>query len=154
MKERDYSVDVARGIACLLVVIGHVIKDNSDLIPKFLHSWIYSFHMPLFFVISGYVMKKNDSFFEFIKKRAKRLLYPYLALSFVVYVIDVLMQMVIGVLTGKKLDLHKLIANFIGIFIGFRCTDYSYIMWFVLASFSGMTLAYVVIKAVHNEFPI
>ena len=71
MDKRDYSIDIARGIACLLVVVGHV-----PTTPSLLHTWIYSFHMPLFFIISGIVLNTNDSVKEFIKKRCKTLLVP------------------------------------------------------------------------------
>ena len=62
MYKRDYSIDIARGLACLLVVVGHV-----PTIPSFLHTWIYSFHMPLFFIISGIVLNSNDNGFFSIR---------------------------------------------------------------------------------------
>lgn len=46
-KERDLSFDIAKGIAIFLMVIGHTS------IPKIANTWIYSFHMPLFFFVSG-----------------------------------------------------------------------------------------------------
>ena len=42
------EIDVMRGIGILLVVIGHVFPAG-----KRVHTFIYSFHMPLFFIISG-----------------------------------------------------------------------------------------------------
>lgn len=49
-------LDQLKGFAILLVVVGHVIQFNA---PHFeqdrLFSAIYSFHMPLFFFLSGYV---------------------------------------------------------------------------------------------------
>lgn len=42
-------VDVAKGIGIILVVLGH--NQSPDYIIKF----IYSFHMPLFFFLSGYL---------------------------------------------------------------------------------------------------
>ena len=47
MKEHDYSIDIARGIACLLVIIGHISSTPSQV-----NVWIYAFHMPLFFIIT------------------------------------------------------------------------------------------------------
>lgn len=60
--ERNIYIDVVKGIAIILVVYGHCIEyyskeyiyDNffySDIV----HKIIYSFHMPLFMVISGYL---------------------------------------------------------------------------------------------------
>ncbi|MBU1670585.1 MAG: acyltransferase family protein [Actinobacteria bacterium] len=80
---RDLAVDALRGFAILLVVLGHSIAVATDLRgadPKTLmfsiHRFIYLFHMPLLFLISGYVL--------FGKKlrpwdRAMRLLVPFFA---------------------------------------------------------------------------
>lgn len=46
-KERDNTVDVLKGIAILLVVIGHFSPVQQ------VENFIYSFHMPLFFFLSG-----------------------------------------------------------------------------------------------------
>ena len=78
--KRDYSIDVARGIACLLVIIGHI---HST--PALLHTWVYSFHMPLFFAISGMVMKNEEPLSVFVKKRVNGLLLPYINLSIIVF---------------------------------------------------------------------
>lgn len=58
MKARIAYIDNLKGFAILLVVIGHIIqflycpdKFDSNLIFRF----IYSFHMPLFFMLSGMV---------------------------------------------------------------------------------------------------
>jgi len=63
---RDLSVDIARGLAMLLVIYGHALeiyfaKGNTFDFSSF-EQWrvIYSFHMPLFFLISGIVHKKRD----------------------------------------------------------------------------------------------
>ena len=47
-KKRLNYLDYAKGIGILLVVLGHIYNNSVKL-------WIYSFHMPLFFIISGYL---------------------------------------------------------------------------------------------------
>ena len=51
MRERKYWIDYLKAIAIYLVILGHL--------PDELHiKWgIYLFHMPLFFIISGYLYK-------------------------------------------------------------------------------------------------
>ena len=49
-------IDVAKGIGILLVVLGHNLQD----LPL-MTSWIYSFHMPLFFAISGFLDAYKNS---------------------------------------------------------------------------------------------
>lgn len=58
--KRIEALDVAKGIGIILVIIGH-------LSSSYLHDWIYSFHMPLFFIISGICFKteKYPSFLFF-----------------------------------------------------------------------------------------
>ena len=67
MKERNPAIDVAKGIAIISVVLGHVVTSyhNSnmmmdDAIPNYLCKLVYSFHMPLFFMISGYLVSTKE----------------------------------------------------------------------------------------------
>ena len=62
--QRIQYIDIAKGIGILLVVIGHCINSLS-----FLGKWIWSFHMPLFFVISGLCFNpsKNTLFVPFFQ---------------------------------------------------------------------------------------
>ena len=55
------EITILRGIAFLLVIIGHSYPDSAyeyiNDYTQFFHDYIYSFHMPLFFIISGFCMK-------------------------------------------------------------------------------------------------
>ncbi|MCC3671316.1 acyltransferase family protein [Terrisporobacter mayombei] len=55
-KNRLYYLDNTRGFALLGVVIGHIYESNNAFI-----NWIYSFHVPLFFIISGALLYYKDS---------------------------------------------------------------------------------------------
>ena len=50
-KKRILWIDYAKAFAMFFVVIGHVNSGN------YLTNWIYSFHMPLFFFLSGITLK-------------------------------------------------------------------------------------------------
>ena len=77
----------------ILVVLGHsgfeepVIQSELS----WLHSWIYSFHMPLFFLVSGYLFSLTNPEFEkactgkFVQKKIKRLLIPYVVIGTVIF---------------------------------------------------------------------
>ena len=83
-------IDVARGIGMFLVVFGHALSDSflgvqkGSGVPSILFRLIYSFHMPLFFFLSGFLSKKllEDINFngkiEYIRKRFFRLMIPYI----------------------------------------------------------------------------
>lgn len=66
-------LDSAKGIVIILMLYGHF-----DNIPCMVKSVIYSFHMPFFFILSGYFIDKKTSTKHFIIKKIKQLLYPYL----------------------------------------------------------------------------
>ncbi len=81
MKERDSSVDFARGAAILFVVLGHSIQANLTGDERSV-VWdvILHFQMPLMFMISGYVMGWTEpakSIYVSVKRKVKRLLVPY-----------------------------------------------------------------------------
>ncbi len=52
LKNRIMWIDVLKGIGVFFVVLGHVVRNDM------IFSWIYSFHMPLFFFAAGYVYKQ------------------------------------------------------------------------------------------------
>lgn len=52
MKRLDY-IDAAKGIGILLMVLGHIWTDSCAEIVI----WLYSFHVPMFFILSGMVVK-------------------------------------------------------------------------------------------------
>ena len=74
MESHNETWDVLKGIGILAVVLGH------SGCPAFLRQFVYAFHMPLFFMISGFFIK--SIYFEkkrlFIKKRVNSLYVPYI----------------------------------------------------------------------------
>lgn len=72
MKRTEYA-DIAKAIAIFTVVLGHV---NQATTPN--HEWLYidvcyAFHMPLFFMLSGFFIRCSppDSCFPTIRPPAK-----------------------------------------------------------------------------------
>lgn len=58
MKQRVEYIDAMRGFAIILVIIGHLIQTYyCNVYSNAIFRVIYSFHMPLFFFISGCVSK-------------------------------------------------------------------------------------------------
>jgi fucose 4-O-acetylase-like acetyltransferase len=85
-KQRFDYIDIARGIAIITVIFGHIFYYSSD--PM---KWIYSFHMPLFFFISGLCFSpKKYTLWQFIKKKAKRLLSCYVILTAITWILCLL----------------------------------------------------------------
>ena len=97
-KARNDSLDIAKGIGIILVVFGHtlspVMKGHSIL--EWIYSVIYTFHMPLFFFISGYfaskLITKPVSKPELIKQRTIRLMIPYFVWALIYLPMKVVMS--------------------------------------------------------------
>jgi fucose 4-O-acetylase-like acetyltransferase len=82
---RDYLIDNVKGSLITLVVLGHFyepyIMQNN--VMKAIFVCIYSFHMPLFVFISGYLSKSDKSSGAY--KLLTTILIPYLLFSFLWY---------------------------------------------------------------------
>ncbi|MDQ1275317.1 MAG: hypothetical protein QG610_890 [Euryarchaeota archaeon] len=87
---REDWIDSLKGIAIILVVIAHLNFVSSEL-----NQYIYSFHMPLFFFISGYLFnteKYMNNGKVFFKRKVYSLIIPYLLLSAVTYIFYLIMD--------------------------------------------------------------
>ena len=75
MEKRISFIDISRAFAIIFIVLGHTLvhSDNCEGIFKLL----YSFHVMLFFIISGYTFKNKDNFWIFLKNKFFRLMIPY-----------------------------------------------------------------------------
>ena len=88
-----------QSFAVLLVCIGHSLPlDNATgelpLISEIIHNILYSFHMPLFFAIAGFLFiysmetkNYNVEFKEFIQKKIKKLIIPYFSIGTIAYLL-------------------------------------------------------------------
>ncbi len=90
-KQRNITVDILRGIAMLMVVLGHTLTGvTSDASNSLLFNIIWSLQMPLFILISGYVVKYRKristakELWHDIKKRTIAYLFPWIMWMFLV----------------------------------------------------------------------
>lgn len=84
MQQRIEYIDIAKGIGILLVYIGHCSKGTPDI--SSLIEWIYAFHMPLFFFISGLLFpNKKISAITFYRNKFASLVIPYILFSIIHY---------------------------------------------------------------------
>lgn len=75
-------LDVAKGIVIFLMVMGHTG------LPDVLTNWIFSFHMPFFFFMSGFLYKveRHPNLLLFLLKRSRQLIIPYLFFSVIIMI--------------------------------------------------------------------
>lgn len=100
---RIISVDYAKAIGIYLVVLAH-----TQLCAP-LTNWIYVFHMPLFFFISGYLFsfEKHTSFKEFSILRFRQLIVPYIAFNVISYLAWLLVLCKVGVNDDSNISWYE-----------------------------------------------
>lgn len=79
-KKRETWIDIAKGIGIIAVVAGHTGF-------YYFHHYFFWFHMPLFFILSGYLYKPANNMSALIswtKKRTKQLLIPYISFGLLI----------------------------------------------------------------------
>lgn len=91
MQQRNNTVDIIRGFAMLLVVLGHTMSGStSDFQDSLLFQIIWTLQMPLFIIISGYVTRYSrpitdgTGLLKFFKKRSLAYLLPWVVWTLVV----------------------------------------------------------------------
>jgi len=87
---RDHHIDALKGVAIILVVLGHSIQvNNPEFDRSLLFRVVFSFQMPLFMFLSGYIIhtQLHYSYGEYIRKNSIRLLIPFLVWHLISYVI-------------------------------------------------------------------
>lgn len=135
-KIRMIWIDNLRAFAIILVVLGH---------NYFIFSgYISTFHVPIFFLISGYLFKYKKDFKQFFSRKCKTLLQPYFFFSITLYIFWVL----IGNKLGGNAGQFSYIKGLIGIIYG---VNKEYIfwqsgLWFVLCLFTINILYYFIFK--------
>ena len=84
MRSRNVPwIDAWKGWLILLVVVGHaagavchMVEGVDRQVCRGVYFLIYSYHMPAFFFVSGWLWR-DMGFADFIRKRTRRLLIPY-----------------------------------------------------------------------------
>lgn len=134
VKRRNPMISIAKAIGIILMVVGHVYNKESWGVH-----YIYMFHMPLFFVLSGYFFKyplsKNDVL-AFVKKKVAGLYIPYLLWTiFFILIHNFLLNYEIGTdmygIHNMFISIFKSAATFVSterVLVGF---------WFLKALFSA-----------------
>lgn len=108
--KRNYYADVIRGIAILMVVLGHTITGcYAEYANSLLFNVIWTLQIPLFFIISGYVTKFSHEINTakelgaFIKKRTLAYMLPWIIWTFFIR----------GIILGQSrlLNIKELLYN-------------------------------------------
>lgn len=91
--QRIETIDIAKAICIILVVIGHFNPDYAPIWYALIIKFIYVFHMPVFMFASGYVYMlgyRKTRYGEFATNKFRRLMIPYFAISILIIGLKIL----------------------------------------------------------------
>ena len=134
MKKRIEFIDIAKGIAIICIILGHLGSNQINRI-------VFTFHVPIFFIITGYFTNRKYNNKEFIINKFKRLIIPYFITSFFIIVISLFsLKIFFGVNILNTLGAKEwIMATIYGagdnhVFLGYKFRAIGAI-WFLWASF-------------------
>ena len=155
--KREKWIDTAKGIAILLVIIGH---SSNDLVGIWDFRFVYGIHLVMFFLLSGYTLRKAELTREFLNKKFRRLMVPYFYTCGAVLLTDILnsrilnhnisIQRITGIIS---LDLLRSFfasgsyTEFGAVKIGSRIGA----IWFLPALFFAILIFELMLRRVNND---
>ena len=149
MIPRDIKLDLAKGLLIILVVIGHSIQYSfgggwllsEEYYGSVAYKAIYSFHMPLFMMISGFLFyesNKKRPFRELVLSKIKSLGIPLLSFGFICN-----FPAFVNLINGGGI--------FIGIIKFIRLVLFGWSMWFLMSLLINTITIAIITKVFHNR---
>ena len=141
-KDRIIWVDNLKALGILSVILGHIQSPYGF--------FIFSWHMPLFFFISGFFIKFNKSIKEFITDDFKRLMIHYFLFSIFGLIIESIKR---SLISSESLDyLYEFKGIFIYMDYPHLINTYGFILWFLPALFFARLLVYLLNMKIESIF--
>lgn len=148
-KPRITWVDITKGVAMFLVFFGHLGTQWFPALAGTLAA-IYTFHMPLFFVASGFFFHAQYSFGQLAKKRALMLLVPYYIFSVLALAKPVVQLLSPSLYKSGSGSMGDVLSSILAIFLAQGNAG----LWFLWAVFTGQLLLWGIVRLVRNRIPV
>lgn len=143
-------IDVAKGIAMTCIILGHLE------IPQIVQI-VFTFHVPIFFFITGYFIKRENSRKEYIQKKFRTLVVPYIYTCLVI----ILLAIIMNELLFNGVETEKVALSWIGaaLYGAGGAIKPFYLkgigaIWFLLATFWASILFRCIILELKKEYRI
>lgn len=142
MAKRLIGIDVMQGIAMVLVVLGHHLFNFMPEWYKHMFVWIYTFHMPLFIFISGFLIRYSykgvngwKEYKQYVTKRLKKFFLPFLIVG------------TIGTFaTWNFKDVSVLLNNLLNLIVSPKQSEVTF-LWYIYLLFIFYCIAPIIFNA-------
>ena len=148
-KRLDY-LDMTKGLGMILVLIGHLQGDSIFTFSPYIQPlcvFIFSFHMPMFFIVSGILLAiKNDEvkpLKEVAKSRFRGIMIPYLWFSLFYLIV------VVAALIKGEIAVQTLYLNIWYVISGYGMN----VLWFLPALYLGELLFILLRRRIRDHIP-
>lgn len=129
---RIEAIDLVKGIGILCIVFGHVFPMTM------FTQWLFAFHVPLFFLVSGFTYRFDSNKKRFFGKKLRRLMVPYLCFS----IISILLLWVMAKVLPVDEE-TRILPNLMGMLWGNsngRAMAWNTPLWFLPCLFCAVVL--------------
>ena len=92
-KKRIDHLDVAKGLAMLAIMVGHMGFSSPHNVA---YNLVFQFHVPLFFILAGYTLSTRRPVGEFARNKARRLLVPYAIVCAILVALTICFRIALG----------------------------------------------------------
>lgn len=142
--KRVSFIDVFKGFGIFFVILGHM-----PIEPQ-LFSYVFSFQLAIFYFVGGFLYREAhciNTFWEYFKKKFKRIIVPYIIFGFISSVMYVLYSEYIG----RDYSISDIVYSLViskrnGIYVNVS-------LWF-LTSFFTVEIMYYILKCFFNNYVI
>jgi len=146
-KQRSMVIDIIKGIAIILVVAGH--SGNPDI-----NKYFYWFHMPIFFLVSGYLFKSSNSLSSLkdqLRKIVSKLLIPYFTFLTIITAIRYLY-----LVSNSEINISQIPKDAALTFFGgtFFPSQYYVVMWFITCMIFTQVIFALFLTLIKNRITI
>lgn len=126
-------LDAVKGLGMLMIILGHSIQYGA------INNWMHSFHVPLFFLVSGYFLKSKTESLDFFHKKWRQILKPLLF----THIICFLALGAVFLISSRQNPFN--LRWFCGQLLFLK--DYSLpVIWFLYALLWGQTMVHFILK--------
>lgn len=137
IREKIEYIDFFRGGGVFLIILQHCG------IPK-IGNYILAFHMPLFFVLTGYLFNNNNTgnvpFKKYIIKRFNRLMIPYICFE----ILNLLLSYGVTIISNNHIDIIQAIKSIVLCINNSAYSGISLRLWFLPCMFVSSIMFYLI----------